>query len=75
VQEVYDYCVANNYVVPTVFQGSYNPVCRRVETELLPTLRKLNISFYAYAPQAGGFLAKSKEEVLDGKGRFDPNNR
>jgi aflatoxin B1 aldehyde reductase len=75
VEDVYNHCVSNGYVLPTVFQGSYNPICRRVEEELLPTLRRLNISFYAYAPQAGGFLAKSKEEVLEGKGRFDPNNR
>ncbi|KAI4655000.1 uncharacterized protein J4E78_007180 [Alternaria triticimaculans] len=75
VEKIYAHCLSNNYVLPTVFQGSYNPVSRRVESELLPTLRKLNISFYAYGPQAGGFLAKSKQEVLDGKGRFDPNNR
>ncbi|CAN9334621.1 unnamed protein product [Alternaria alternata] len=75
VEKIHAHCVSNNYVLPTVFQGSYNPVSRRVESELLPTLRRLKISFYAYGPQAGGFLAKSKQEVLDGKGRFDPNNR
>lgn len=70
VQAVYDYCEKNGLVLPTVYQGNYSPVARRQDTELLPTLRKLGISFYAYSPLAGGFLTKSKQEVLDGKGRF-----
>lgn len=28
-------------------------------------------AFYAYSPLAGGFLTKTKQDVLDGKGRFD----
>ncbi|CAD0096552.1 unnamed protein product [Aureobasidium mustum] len=70
VQAVYDHCEKNGLVKPTVYQGNYSPVARRQETELLPTLRKLGISFYAYSPLAGGFLTKTKQEVLDGKGRF-----
>lgn len=70
VQAVYDHCETNGLVKPTVYQGNYSPVARRQDTELLPTLRKLGISFYAYSPLAGGFLTKTKQEVLDGKGRF-----
>jgi aflatoxin B1 aldehyde reductase len=70
VQAVYDYCEKNGFVKPTVYQGNYSPVARRQDTELLPTLRKLGISFYAYSPLAGGFLTKTKQDVLDGKGRF-----
>ena len=29
------------------------------------------MSFYAYSPIAGGFLTKTKQDMLDGKGRFD----
>jgi aflatoxin B1 aldehyde reductase len=31
------------------------------------------MAFYAYSPLAGGFLTKTKQEILDGKNRFDPN--
>lgn len=31
------------------------------------------MSFYAYSPLAGGFLTKTKQQVLDGAGRFDKN--
>jgi aflatoxin B1 aldehyde reductase len=70
VQAVYDYCEKNSFVKPTVYQGNYSPVARRQDTELLPTLRKLGISFYAYSPLAGGFLTKTKQDIADGKGRF-----
>jgi len=73
VQEVYDYCKEQGYVLPTVYQGIYNPVAREYESTLFPTLRKLGMAFYAYSALAGGFLTKTKQEVLDGKGRFDPN--
>jgi len=71
VQKVYDLCQAKGYPLPSVYQGNYSPVARRQESELFPTLRKLGISFYAYSPVAGGFLTKTKQDVLDGKGRFD----
>ncbi|GAB7356747.1 hypothetical protein MBLNU459_g7649t1 [Dothideomycetes sp. NU459] len=73
VQKVYDYNKEHGYVLPTVYQGNYSAVARLQESVLLPTLRKLGISFYAYSPIAGGFLTKTKQQVLDGAGRFDPN--
>jgi aryl-alcohol dehydrogenase-like predicted oxidoreductase len=72
VQAVYDHCKEHSYVLPTVYQGNYNPVARGSEKSLFPTLRKLSIAFYAYSPLAGGFLAKTVEDVEAGKGRFDP---
>lgn len=48
-------------------QGNYNPVARKQEEVLFPTLRKLGISFYAYSPLAGGFLVKTREEIESGK--------
>lgn len=62
-------------VLPSVYQGNYNAVARRIEAELLPVLRENNIRFYAYSPIAGGFLTKTKEQLLaGGEGRWDPNS-
>ncbi|MCJ1480387.1 Aflatoxin B1 aldehyde reductase member 2 [Schaereria dolodes] len=72
---VYEYMKAHSYVLPTVYQGNYSPVTRKQETLLFPTLRKLGISFYAYSPLAGGFLVKTKEQILAGAGRFDANSQ
>ena len=52
--------------------GNYSPVARKQEELLFPTLRKLGMAFYAYSPIAGGFLTKTKQDIQEGKGRFDP---
>lgn len=70
VEAVYAHCKENNYVLPTVYQGNYSAVARKQDTLLFPTLRKLNIAFYAYSPLAGGFLTKTKEQIAQGAGRF-----
>lgn len=59
VEAVYNHCVKEDYPLPAVYQGSYNPLSRKKETALLPTLRRLGMSFYAYGPSAGGFLGKT----------------
>jgi aflatoxin B1 aldehyde reductase len=56
--------------LPTVYQGNYSAVARIPEKDLFPLLRKLNFSFYAYSPLAGGLLTKSAQEIKDGAGRF-----
>lgn len=61
----------NDFVQPSVYEGLYNAANRKAETELFPILRKHKISFYAYSPIAGGFLAKTSREVIAGKGRFN----
>jgi len=70
VRKIYDHCKAYGYVLPSVYQGNYNAVARAPETALFPTLRELGISFYAYSPIAGGFLTKTREQILEGAGRF-----
>jgi aflatoxin B1 aldehyde reductase len=65
VEEVVNICKEKNFVLPTFFQGSYNPIARLPEDELLPVLRKHNISFVAYSPMAGGFLAKTSQQFRD----------
>jgi aflatoxin B1 aldehyde reductase len=45
VQQVYDVCKAKGFILPTVYEGLYNPVGSKAEEELLPLLRKLGISF------------------------------
>ncbi|KAI2624540.1 Aldo/keto reductase [Hypomontagnella submonticulosa] len=49
-------CEKEGYVKPSVFQGQYNLICRGPEKELLPFLRKHNMTFNAYSPLGGGFL-------------------
>lgn len=71
VQEVYDIAKSKGYILPTVYQGNYNPLARKQDTILFPTLRKLGIAFYAYSPLAGGFLAKTTQQLDEGSGRFN----
>ncbi|KAJ6006902.1 hypothetical protein N7451_004846 [Penicillium sp. IBT 35674x] len=71
VEDVVRICREKNYVLPSVYQGNYSPVARRADTDILPTLRKHNISFYAYSPIAGGFLTKDVDTLVkDGDGRM-----
>lgn len=58
-------------MLPTVYQGNYNPVSRHSEKDLFPLLRKLNMSFWAYSPIAGGFLVRSAQAIKEGQGRFN----
>ncbi|CAK7234585.1 hypothetical protein SBRCBS47491_008997 [Sporothrix bragantina] len=63
VEAIYNHCKANNYVLPTVYQGTYSPITRFQEMALFPTLRRLGMSFYAFSPSAGGFLGKTVAQV------------
>lgn len=65
VQTVYNICKREGYPLPSVYQGGYNPIARGSEATLLPLLRELNISFYAFSPLAGGLLAKGLDEILN----------
>lgn len=64
VQNIHDYCREMGFVLPTVYQGGFNPLLQGSKKTLLPLLRKLNMAFYAYSPLAGGLLAKNIDEVL-----------
>lgn len=71
VQQAHDIAKSKGWVLPTAYQGNYNPVARHYEAELFPTLRKLGITFYAYSPLAGGFLTKTAADLDAGVGRFN----
>ncbi|OCK73142.1 Aldo/keto reductase [Lepidopterella palustris CBS 459.81] len=71
VEAVYEHCKAHGYILPSVFQGNYSAVARKLETLLFPTLRRLGIAFYVYSALAGGFLTKTKEQIAEGAGRFN----
>ncbi|OAQ28887.1 Aldo/keto reductase [Linnemannia elongata AG-77] len=74
---IYELCKQNGYVLPTVYQGNYNPIGRSVVPELLPCLKHFNIGFYAYNPICGGVLSgkyKFDGDVPEGS-RYDPKTR
>ncbi|KAF9121748.1 hypothetical protein BGW39_010284 [Mortierella sp. 14UC] len=72
VAHIHGICSKNNYVLPTVYQGAYNPIGRDVVPELLPCLAHLNMSFYAYNPICGGLLSgKYKFDYVPEGSRYD----
>lgn len=72
VSEVYYICKFNGWVLPTVYEGLYNPLSRHAERELDAALNNYNIRFYAYNPLAGGMLTDkySGEDRVIKEGRF-----
>lgn len=83
VESIHALCVKNDWVTPTIYQGNFSAFARHMQKTLFPTLRKLGMSFSAYSPLAGGFLARaSATELLNSEtgGRFavdptDPEGR
>ena len=73
VERMYNICKENNYILPSVYQGNYNPITRKNEKELFPLLRNLGMHFYAYSPLAGGFLIKTPDQIKNAQSspRFD----
>ncbi len=72
VNDVHTLCRQRGWLLPTVYEGLYNPLSRRAEEELSKLLDELNIRFYAYNPLAGGMLT-DKYLTMDAppeKGRF-----
>ena len=56
VVDIWHYCMQNDLLEPSIYQGMYNGLSRNVEKELFPALRKLGMKFYAFNPLAGGLL-------------------
>lgn len=56
VADVYHKCKSNGWVLPTVFEGLYNPLSRKAEVELFDALKAFGMRYYAYNPLAGGML-------------------
>jgi len=64
-QEVVRLCEEKGYKKPTVYQGMYNIICRKVE-ELFPFLETHDMSFWAYNPLCGGLMTGKTKQT----GRF-----
>lgn len=56
VADVWRICEREGWVKPTLYEGMYNPIARRAETELNACLNRFGMRFYAYNPLAGGLL-------------------
>jgi len=79
VADVWHRCDRRGWVRPTVFEGVYNPLARRAETELNAALDAFGMRFYAYNPMAGGLLtgryAGFEDDPGDGRFTHRPNYR
>jgi len=76
VDRIVKLCKAKGFVAPSVFQGLYNPINRRVHEELFPTLQEHGLDFIAYNPLAAGMLTGKHTqdgEVLTGRFKENPN--
>lgn len=77
VSDVWHVCDGHGWVKPTVFEGIYNPLTRKAETELNACLDHFGIRFYAYNPMCGGLLtgryAKYEDAPTDGRFTHRPN--
>ena len=72
VADVWHICDRHGWVKPTVFEGVYNPLTRKAETELNACLNNFGMRFYAYNPLCGGLLTGkyASFEEAPGDGRF-----
>lgn len=79
VQRAVELCKANEWTFPTIYQGLYNPLNRRIEKTLLPILRENNIEFIAYNALAAGLLTgkhsghECVSDVLPGRFKNNDN--
>lgn len=72
VADVWRICEAHGWVLPTVYEGVYNPLTRKAEAELNDCLNAYGMRFYAYNPTMGGMLTGKYKSVDEapGDGRF-----
>lgn len=77
VADVHHLCERRGWVVPTVYEGIYNPLTRRAEGELNACLNHFGMRFYAYNPLAGGLLTgrygRYEDAPTDGRFTHRPN--
>ncbi len=77
VADVWHICDKNGWVKPTVFEGIYNPLTRKAETELNACLNRFGMRFYAYNPMCGGLLTgrygSYSDAPTDGRFTHRPN--
>lgn len=65
VMRINNLCNQQNLIKPSVYQGCYNALNPSIVPELLPALRSLDMSFYAYNPLAGGLLTGRYQSTED----------
>lgn len=72
VADVWNICKAHGWVLPTVYEGVYNPLTRGAEQELNDCLNHYGLRFYAYNPTMGGLLTGKYKSVDEAPsdGRF-----
>lgn len=77
VADVWHICDKHGWVKPTIYQGIYNPLTRKAETELNACLDHYGMRFYAFNPMAGGLLTgrygKFEDAPTDGRFTHRPN--
>ena len=77
VADIWHICEKHGWVKPTVFEGIYNPLTRKAETELNACLDYFGLRFSAYNPMAGGLLtgryASFSDAPSDGRFTRRPN--
>ena len=56
VADVWHICDRHSWVKPTVYEGLYNPLSRKAETELNNCLNNFGMRFCAFNPMCGGLL-------------------
>lgn len=72
VAEVSVLCRERGWVRPTVWQGMYNAITRRIDPELITACRKYGLEVVVYNPIAGGLLSNRtfSPDALPESGRF-----
>lgn len=77
VADVWHICDKHGWVKPTVFEGIYNPLTRKAESELNDCLNNFGMRFYAYNPMCGGLLTgkygRYEDAPTDGRFTHRPN--
>lgn len=77
IADVWHLCDKHGWVKPKVFEGVYNPLTRKAETELNACLNHFGMRFYAYNPMCGGLLTgrygSYTEAPTDGRFTHRPN--
>ena len=69
-ERLVEICTANGYAKPVVYQGLFNPINRRAQEELFPTLKKHGIRFVAlFAAAASKAAAVAVGMLLSRLGR------
>lgn len=70
-EEIKILCDKNQIIPPTIYQGMYNLISRKVE-EIFPHLEEME--FWAYNPLAGGLLTGKYKNGIQENSRFKNNS-